>query len=212
MLHLLHAKLSDVPRSIPSAKFSSEKNPNAHVNSGLGVSLRHGGFLGDYFNDESVLVVFRHVSACEELALLRDVEGTRHYRAARLLRAVLVQIRAGDVVMESAVVTDVQVGRRYLRHEVIYIRHRVHSGVIVAAFEDRWIVVLVQHAYRHVRVTVLRIVSQRSAGLRGVDVEIRIVGCENGQDVPVPDLAIEGFVRVDATVGFVHVEGVPFVS
>lgn len=182
------------------------------MNSGHRVSFRNSRLLGDNFDDKSILVVFRHISARNEFAVLRDVEWTRHYRAARLFRAIFVEIRAGDIVMQSTIVTDVQVGCGYFGHEVVYVRHGIHAGVIVIALKDRRIIVFIQHSYRHVHVSMFRIMSQRSAGLRGINVKIRIVGRENRENVFVSRLAIKRFIRIDTAVGFVHVKGVSFVA
>lgn len=181
------------------------------MNSGHRVSLWHSRFFRDDFDDESVLIVLRHVSARNKFAVLRDIERARHYRAARFVRSVLVEICTGDIVMQGAVVADVQVRRGHLCHEVVYVRHRVHTGVIVVTLEDRRIVVFVQHDDRRVRVSVFWIARQWPAGLCGVDVEIGIVGRENGEDILVPRLAIERFIRVNAAVRLVHVKRVPFV-
>lgn len=51
-----------------------------YMNSRHCVSLRNGRLFGYNFDDESILIVFGHISACDKFAVLGDIERTRYYR------------------------------------------------------------------------------------------------------------------------------------
>ena len=167
--------------------------------------LWRGNLFSDNLNDEPILIILGHVATSHEFTVLRDVERTGHNGATRFVRSIFIKIRAGNVILKRAVIAEIRVGGRDFGNELVYVGHGVDAGVIGAPLECRRIVVLVQDLDRDVHVAVLRILPRVIAIFR-IDVEIGIVGCEDGQEVAVPLFPIERPVSVDAAVRLVNVE------